>query len=195
MLCAAHFPSLFTRYIYREYWLVLEVGIQGWFGRGKFGGLCDQLEIGSEWRRRPQQIICSWMEMRLVGLDHSKSRSGMSLPSLYLMPWEEWPLGKFRIPAGIMVWDKVTSGGRELDRADLWSPQEMGAVGRLSQLFCCRVGDETRQLGLGEQREGRIFGVSLSDFWQSWFVVYQRVAPIIRAWNTVKIWGKEVKRG
>lgn len=70
--------------------------------------------IGSEWRRRPPQVVCSWMEMILVGLDHSKRRSVMSLPSLYFMPWEERPLGYFRIPVGITVWDKVASGGREI---------------------------------------------------------------------------------
>lgn len=42
-------------------------------------------------------------------MDLRKSRRDVGLPSVYLLLWEEHPLGKQNVPALVVVWDKATS--------------------------------------------------------------------------------------
>lgn len=59
---------------------------------------------------------------------------------------------------------KQCVGGREARRGELESTEGRNRQERLPQVLCCRCGDETEELDLGEQRKRKRFVGSLPGF-------------------------------
>lgn len=88
------------------------------------------------------------LEMSVGELDLRISRRGVCVL------WEDWSCvgKKCLLELGYETMQQVEEG--TLEKEDFWDPQGMGAggQGKLTQVFCCKTGDETEELGLGEQR-------------------------------------------
>lgn len=69
----------------------------------------------------------------------------------YPLLWQEWSAGQHGEPARFGDWIKITSEMREKRKGkfvSLWDPWRCGQrEGKLQQVLCCRVGDETRPGG------------------------------------------------
>lgn len=71
--------------------------------------LLSSLKMGAESEERPQQKICYMPGDEIGGLGLWEWRFAISL--LKLLYWSEWPVGSYRVSAGVGGWDKAM--GRE----------------------------------------------------------------------------------
>lgn len=91
------------------------------------------LGMGSEGEGRPQQVSLTVLGMRLgVGcwISGAVGEVWVSLQPLV-------PLG------GVMSGAEKHTEGGQLEREDLWDPQEMGMQGKLAGVFCCKDQDKS----------------------------------------------------
>lgn len=69
--------------------------------------------------------------MRLGVLDLRSSMKDVGLSSAYLLPWEELPLGKYGVSAGVQVWDNSTTWGMKIRTG--WFVRSTGSVDRVRE--------------------------------------------------------------
>lgn len=75
-------------------------------------------------------------------LDLRSCRRGVVQPSATCYPGRSGPCVVRRDQLGLVSGAEKHTEGGQLEREDLWDPQEMGMQGRLAGVFCCKDQDK-----------------------------------------------------
>lgn len=99
-------------------------------------GVSEGREITADFLNRVRD------ETRGRVLDLRSCRRGVVQPSATCYPGRSGPCVVRRGRLGLVSGAEKHTEGGQLERGDLWDPQEMGMQGRLAGEFCCKDQDK-----------------------------------------------------